>query len=416
MSVAFVFPGQGSQSVGMLAQLATAEPLVQETFAEASDVLGYDLWKLCQGGPEEELGKTERTQPAMLAAGVATWRVWRKHGGGLPAAMSGHSLGEYSALVCSGALDFRTAVGLVQFRGQAMQAAVPAGQGAMAAVMGLDRAALQAICERASAPGEPVEPANLNGGGQIVISGHTKAVDRAIPEAKGAGAKIAKKLAVSAPFHCSLMKPAAERLAAALADIAVMTPSVPVVANVTAEPTQDPARIKELLVQQVTAPVRWEESVQTIAKLVNFAILGGVLVYFLKTPISAYLVSRSTQIRQDLVTAAELRSTAAAQLADIDRKLQALPAELEKLRAQGEQDVQAERARIAQAAAAERERLIAQTHREIDARLRMARRQLTEHAAELAIKIAEERIKQTITPDDQLRLVDRYAAQLREAR
>jgi F-type H+-transporting ATPase subunit b len=149
---------------------------------------------------------------------------------------------------------------------------------------------------------------------------------------------------------------------------------------------------------------------------VNFAILGGVLVYFLKTPISAYLVSRSTQIRQDLVTAAELRSTAAAQLADIDRKLQALPAELEKLRAQGEQDVQAERARIAQAAAAERERLIAQTHREIDARLRMARRQLTEHAAELAIKIAEERIKQTITPDDQLRLVDRYAAQLREAR
>jgi F-type H+-transporting ATPase subunit b len=156
--------------------------------------------------------------------------------------------------------------------------------------------------------------------------------------------------------------------------------------------------------------------VQTIARLVNFAILGGVLVYFLKTPISTYLVSRSTQIRQDLVTAAELRSTAAAQLADIDRKLQALPAELEKLRAQGEQDVQAERARIAQAAAAERERLIAQTHREIDARLRMARRQLTEHAAELAIKIAEERIKQTITPDDQLRLVDRYAAQLREAR
>jgi len=156
--------------------------------------------------------------------------------------------------------------------------------------------------------------------------------------------------------------------------------------------------------------------VQTIAKIVNFAILGGVLVYFLKSPISTYLASRSTQIRHDLVTAAELRSTASAQLADIDRKLQALPAELEKLRAQGEQDVKAEQARIAQAAAAERERLIAQTHREIEARLRMARRQLTEHAAELAIKIAEERIKRTITPDDQLRLVDRYAAQLREAR
>jgi F-type H+-transporting ATPase subunit b len=156
--------------------------------------------------------------------------------------------------------------------------------------------------------------------------------------------------------------------------------------------------------------------VQTIAKIVNFAILGGVLVYFLKTPISTYLVSRSTQIRQDLVTAAELRSTAAAQLTDIDRKLQALPAELEKLRIQGEEDVRAEQARIAQAAAAERERLIAQTHREIEARLRIARRQLTEHAAELAIKVAEERIKRTITPDDQLRLVDRYAAQLREAR
>lgn len=156
--------------------------------------------------------------------------------------------------------------------------------------------------------------------------------------------------------------------------------------------------------------------VQTIAKVVNFAILGGVLVYFLKTPISAYLVSRSTQIRQDLVTAAEMRSTASAQLAEIDRKLQALPAELEKLRAQGAQDVKAEQARIAQAAAAERERLIAQTHREIDARLRMARRQLTEHAADLAIKIAAERIKRTITPDDQIRLVDRYAAQLREAR
>ncbi len=156
--------------------------------------------------------------------------------------------------------------------------------------------------------------------------------------------------------------------------------------------------------------------VQTIAKIVNFAILGGILVYFLKTPISTYLVTRSAQIRQDLVTAAELRSTAAAQLADIDRKLQALPAELEKLRGQGEQDVQAEQARIAKAAADERERLIAQTHREIEARLRVAKRQLTEHAAELAIKIAEERIKRTITPDDQLRLVDRYAAQLREAR
>ena len=170
MSFAFVFPGQGSQSVGMLAPLAAAEPLVQETFAEASAVLGYDLWKLCQGGPEEELGKTERTQPAMLAAGVATWRVWRKHGGGLPAAMAGHSLGEYSALVCSGALDFRTAIGLVQFRGQAMQAAVPAGHGAMAAILGLEDADIEAAC-REAAQGEVVQGANFNCPGQVVIAG-----------------------------------------------------------------------------------------------------------------------------------------------------------------------------------------------------------------------------------------------------
>src|SRR5215218_1776674 len=165
MTFVFVFPGQGSQSVGMLAPLAGAESLVQETFAEASDVLGYDLWKLCQDGPEEELGKTERTQPAMLAAGVATWRVWRKHGGPLPAAMSGHSLGEYTALVCSGALDFKTAVALVQFRGQAMQQAVPAGQGAMAAILGVDDADVEAACAEATAsgaPGEIVQAANFN--------------------------------------------------------------------------------------------------------------------------------------------------------------------------------------------------------------------------------------------------------------
>ena len=211
MSFAFVFPGQGSQSVGMLAPLAGAEPLVQETFAEASDVLGYDLWKLCQGGPEDELGKTERTQPAMLAAGVATWRVWRKHGGGLPAAMAGHSLGEYSALVCSGALDFRTAVGLVQFRGQAMQAAVPAGQGAMAAILGIDDAEVEAAC-REAAQGETVQAANFNSPGQVVIAGTAAAVDRAIEVAKAKGAKRAIKLPVSVPSHSPLMQPAAERL------------------------------------------------------------------------------------------------------------------------------------------------------------------------------------------------------------
>ena len=175
-------------------------------------MLGYDLWKLCQDGPEEELGTTERTQPAMLAAGVATWRVWRKHGGGLPAAMAGHSLGEYSALVCSGALDFRTAVGLVQFRGQAMQAAVPAGQGAMAAILGLDDADVEAAC-REAAQGEVVQAANFNSPGQVVIAGTAAAVDRAIEVAKAKGAKRAIKLPVSVPSHSALMQPAAERLA-----------------------------------------------------------------------------------------------------------------------------------------------------------------------------------------------------------
>jgi F-type H+-transporting ATPase subunit b len=203
-------------------------------------------------------------------------------------------------------------------------------------------------------------------------------------------------------------RPAGARLRALAltAALVLSAAAVPVVAQQPHEPTTSAK----------TQQPHGQTLVQTIAKIVNFAILGGVLVYFLKTPIGSYLVTRSTQIRQDLVTAAELRSTAAAQLADIDRKLQALPAELETLRVQGEQDVKAEQARIAKTAADERERLIAQTHREIEARLRVAKRQLTEHAAELAVKIAEERIKRTITPDDQLRLVDRYAAQLREAR
>ena len=181
--------------------------------------------------------------------------------------VAGHSLGEWSALVAAGALQLRDAVKLTHLRGEYMQEAVPVGQGAMAALIGLDLAKTRAVCAEASQPGEPVEPANLNGGGQIVISGHTAAVDRAIPAAKAAGAKIAKKLAVSAPFHCSLMKPAADKLAVALERIVVSAPVVPVVANVTAEPNQDAARIKDLLVQQVTAPVRWEESIQAVAKL-----------------------------------------------------------------------------------------------------------------------------------------------------
>lgn len=265
MSFAFVFPGQGSQSVGMLAQLAGAEPLVQQTLAEASEVLGYDLWKLCQGGPEEELGKTERTQPAMLAAGVATWRVWRKHGGGLPAAMSGHSLGEYSALVCSGALDFRTAVGLVQFRGQAMQAAVPAGQGAMAAILGLDDADVEAAC-REAAQGETVQAANFNSPGQVVIAGSAAAVDRAIEVAKTKGAKRAIKLPVSVPSHSALMKPAAERFSENLQQVKFATPEVRDIYTVDVRKHGDEASIRKALVEQLVKPVRWTETIQAILK------------------------------------------------------------------------------------------------------------------------------------------------------
>jgi [acyl-carrier-protein] S-malonyltransferase len=263
MSFSFVFPGQGSQSVGMLAQLAAAEPLVQETFAEASQVLGYDLWKLCQGGPEEELGKTERTQPAMLAAGVATWRVWRKHGGGLPASMAGHSLGEYSALVCSGALDFRTAVGLVQFRGQAMQAAVPAGQGAMAAILGLDDADIEAAC-REAAQGETVQAANFNSPGQVVIAGTAAAVDRAIEAAKAKGAKRAIKLPVSVPSHSPLMQPAAERLATKLQQVKFGPREVSDIYTVDVRKHGDEANIRKALVEQLVKPVRWTETIQAM--------------------------------------------------------------------------------------------------------------------------------------------------------
>jgi [acyl-carrier-protein] S-malonyltransferase len=266
MTFAFVFPGQGSQSVGMLAQLASAEPLVQETFAEASDVLGYDLWQLCQQGPEESLGATERTQPAMLTAGVATWRVWRKHGGPMPSAMAGHSLGEYSALVCSGALDFKTAVALVQFRGQAMQAAVPAGQGAMAAILGLDDADVEAACAEA-AKGEVVQAANFNSPGQVVIAGAAAAVDRAIEVLKTKGAKRAIKLPVSVPSHSALMQPAAERLAEKLKSIQLAQPQVRDIYTVDVRTHQDAASIREALVQQLVKPVRWTETVR--------AILGG---------------------------------------------------------------------------------------------------------------------------------------------
>ncbi|MGN6109071.1 MAG: ACP S-malonyltransferase [Kofleriaceae bacterium] len=266
MKTALLFPGQGSQRVGMGRDLALQFEVARRTYEEADDVLGFALSKLCFEGPEDELTLTKHTQPAILTTSIAVFRVLRERGLSFDIA-AGHSLGEWSALVAAGALELRDAVRLTHLRGTYMQEAVPVGQGAMAALMGLDLAATRVVCAQASQPGEPVEPANLNGGGQIVISGHAAAVDRAIPAAKAAGAKRAVKLAVSAPFHCSLMKPAADRLAEALAGVAIAAPSVPVVANVTAEPNQDAARIAPLLVEQVTAPVRWEESIQAIAGL-----------------------------------------------------------------------------------------------------------------------------------------------------
>jgi [acyl-carrier-protein] S-malonyltransferase len=263
MTVAFVFPGQGSQSVGMLAGLAESEALVTETFAEASSVLGYDLWQLCQQGPEEALGVTEKTQPAMLAAGVATWRVWRSKGGTLPTAMAGHSLGEYSALVAAGCVDFRTAVDLVRFRGAAMQAAVPAGRGAMAAILGLEDADVVACCQAAS-QGDIVEAANFNSPGQVVIAGQAAAVDRAIEFAKEKGAKRAIKLAVSVPSHSSLMRPAAEQLAARLKQTALRAPQGIEIYSVDLRKHTDPDGIRAALVDQLVKPVRWAETVRAM--------------------------------------------------------------------------------------------------------------------------------------------------------
>ena len=271
MTLAIVFPGQGSQSVGMLAALAATEPKVRQTFDEASAVLGYDLWSLCQQGPESELGTTEKTQPAMLTAGVATWRVWLRHGGPMPVAMAGHSLGEYTALVCSQALDFRVAVDLVRFRGQAMQRAVPVGQGAMAAILGLGDDELAAAC-REAAQGEVVEPVNFNAPGQVVIAGHAAAVARAIDNAKSRGAKRAMSLPVSVPSHSSLMSGAADQLAERLLTVDLATPVVPAVYTVDLQTHQSPDGIRRALREQLFKPVRWADTVRAM-------IAGGVTTF-----------------------------------------------------------------------------------------------------------------------------------------
>ncbi|MBQ4787827.1 ACP S-malonyltransferase [Pectobacterium versatile] len=261
---AMVFPGQGSQTVGMLAELAAEYPIVTETFAQASEALGYDLWQLTQQGPAEELNKTWQTQPALLTASVAIWRAWQQQGGKTPALMSGHSLGEYSALVCAGVLDFQQAVRLVELRGKLMQEAVPEGSGAMYAIIGLDNDAIAKACEE-SAQGQVVSPVNFNSPGQVVIAGNKDAVERAGAACKAAGAKRALPLPVSVPSHCALMEPAAKKLAVALESVTFNSPVIPVVNNVDARIETTPEAIRDALVRQLHCPVRWTDCVEFMA-------------------------------------------------------------------------------------------------------------------------------------------------------
>lgn len=261
MKLAFVFPGQGSQSVGMLAELAESHPVVGETFSEASDQLGMNLWQLVQEGPKEALNQTTNTQPAMLAAGVAAWRVWNQQTDIRPAVMAGHSLGEYSALVAAGALDFGDAIKLVAERGRLMQEAVPEGEGAMAAILGLEDDQVRSVCSSA-ADGGVVEPVNFNSPGQVVIAGSADAVGRAIEAAKEAGAKRALPLPVSVPSHSSLMREAAEKFAEAMMPVVINSPEIPVINNVDVRMESDPDSIRDALSRQLYNPVRWVETVR----------------------------------------------------------------------------------------------------------------------------------------------------------
>ncbi|KXX64832.1 ACP S-malonyltransferase [Marichromatium gracile] len=262
--LAVFFPGQGSQALGMLDALAATYPSVRQTFEEASDALGQDLWQLVSSGPEDALNRTENTQPAMLAAGIAVWRVWRQAGGAPATVMAGHSLGEYSALVAAEALGFADGVRLAAERGRLMQAAVPAGEGSMAALLGLDDDTVIALCAE-QAGGEVLEAVNFNSPGQVVIAGASAAVARAVEAAKAAGAKRAVQLPVSVPSHCALMRPAAEQLAERLADLELTLPQVPVLHNVNVAPAADVAELRDLLVQQLYRPVRWVETVRKVA-------------------------------------------------------------------------------------------------------------------------------------------------------
>ncbi len=264
MNLAFVFPGQGAQSVGMMSAYGD-HAVVRDTFAEASAVLGMDLWQLAQHGPEDALDRTVVTQPLMLTAGVAVWRLWQTRNAPQPAWLAGHSLAEYSALVAGGALQFEDAVRLIQQRARLMQDAVPEGQGAMAAILGLDDADVAAACAE-GAQGEALEPANFNSPGQVVIAGVRAAVERGIEAAKARGAKRAVMLAMSVPSHCSLLRGAADQLAEALAGIPVQTPAIPVIHNVDMQAHDQPDAIRSALVRQLYSPVQWSGSLRTLAE------------------------------------------------------------------------------------------------------------------------------------------------------
>ncbi|MGN7725692.1 ACP S-malonyltransferase [Luteimonas sp. 22616] len=265
-TLAFVFPGQGSQSLSMLAELSELHPLVRETFAEASDGAGVDLWALSQQGPEEQLNRTEYTQPALLAAGVAVWRLWQQQGGATPVALAGHSLGEYTALVAAGMLSLRDAAHLVRIRGQLMQEAAPAGSGAMAAVIGADDELVRSACNEASGS-EVVVPANYNSPGQVVIGGHAAAVDRALALLAEKGVRKTVKLAVSVPSHTPLMREAANRLSETMAGLSWREPQLPIVQNVDAEVHEGQQSIRDALVRQLYLPVQWTGVVQALAAM-----------------------------------------------------------------------------------------------------------------------------------------------------
>lgn len=273
--IACIFPGQGSQQVGMLAEAAQRWPQVNDTFREASEVLGYDLWRLCQEGPEAELNKTTVTQPALLTASIALWRCWESEGGTQPDCVAGHSLGEYSALVVAQSLGFADAVALVRERAEAMQSAVPAGEGLMAAILGLEDARVAEIC-REQASHQVVEAVNYNAPGQVVIAGHRAAVERTVEACREAGARRAMALDVSVPSHCALMQPAAQRMEAALAECSLHDARIPVIQNVTASAETQAGNIRQNLLRQLTSPVRWTESVSdAMAPRVDAAVECG---------------------------------------------------------------------------------------------------------------------------------------------